>query len=69
MRRSWGIPGDLPGEAPQNTQILIGLDPFAVLGSVELGLSFESGCGVWFSGVAVVAPRDGEAPPDAIVGL
>ena len=61
------MPGDLPGEAPQNTQILTGLEPLQVVGSVELGLSFESGCGVWLSGVALVALRAGEAPPDAIV--
>ena len=39
----WRIgPDDLPGEAPQNTQILTGLDPLASFGSAELGLSLES---------------------------
>jgi hypothetical protein len=59
------LPGVLPGEAPQNTQILICLLPLlADLGSVELGLRFESPWGALFSGVA---PRAGEAPPDAIL--
>jgi hypothetical protein len=63
-------PRDFPGEAPQKTHILMGLWPLVTdLGSMELGLSFERGCGVWFSGVSLCAPNAGEAPPDAMLGI
>lgn len=65
-------PGDLPGDAPQKTQIMMGLLslPFVETGitSEELGFRLERPWGVGELPL-VVEVRAGDAPPDAIVAV